>query len=169
VAALLVFDPAGLWFPFPLDLLLCTAFFDIETAAFESVFGGTPMYLCLNRIATRKRYLRTLDEGAFQGIANVGEMARIDAKGDVDDQRAKSRPHVLLVWFCLLPRLAHLPPFNVGDVCMPTELATLQCTRFRIEPCFVLIPRHGQRSSMSSPNDESFTRHTNHSRQLPRF
>ena len=28
---------------------------------------------------------------------NVAEMARIDVKGAVDDQRAKSRPHVLLV------------------------------------------------------------------------
>ena len=32
---------------------------------------------------------------------NVDKMARIDVKGDVDDQRAKSRPHVLLVWISL--------------------------------------------------------------------
>ena len=80
--------------------------------------------------------------------SNVAAEARIDVKGVVDDQRAKSRPHVLLVWICILPRLgsayAHLPPFNIGDIYMLTELATSQCTRSRIESCFVLTPRHRQ-------------------------
>jgi hypothetical protein len=59
---------------------------------------------------------------------NVSNMARIDVKGDVDDQRAKSRPHVLVVWDLPLPHLGpHTPtcrPPNTGDIYMLTELAT---------------------------------------------
>jgi hypothetical protein len=48
---------------------------------------------------------------------NVSNMARIDVKGDVDDQRAKSRPHVLVVWDLPLPRLG---PHTL--ICRPSTL-----------------------------------------------
>lgn len=54
---------------------------------------------------------------------DVSNMARIDVKGDVDGQRAKSRPHVLYRLDLSLAPHAHLPPWDIYTL---AELATSQ-------------------------------------------